>query len=81
MCWAIITAGASAGSRVSSSRVASVPPVEAPMKTIYSFESRPSGMGGVGAAGPADAAADGSLCTRASAAALSAAATGPTIAA
>jgi hypothetical protein len=56
MCCVIITAGASAGRRTSTSRVASVPPVEAPMKMIFSVDSRPIDVG-AGAAAPAVAAA------------------------
>jgi hypothetical protein len=53
MCCVIITAGASAGRFISTSRVASVPPVDAPMKMIFSVDSRPSGRQGGGPAGGA----------------------------
>src|SRR5256885_3880027 len=42
MCWVMTMAGQSAGRWVSTSRMASVPPVEAPMATSFSVESRPS---------------------------------------
>ena len=42
MCWVMTTAGASCGRFISTSLVASVPPVEAPMKMIFSVDSRPS---------------------------------------
>ena len=42
MCWVISTPGASAGSCMSRARVASVPPVDAPMKMSFSVERQPS---------------------------------------
>ncbi len=58
MCWVMTMAGASAGIGTSTSRIASVPPVEAPMKMIFSVERRGSGAGAAVAAaatGVADA--------------------------
>src|ERR1700709_717310 len=57
MCCVMTTPGESGGRFISTSLVASVPPVDAPMKISFSVDSRPIDCGAaLAAAAPADAA-------------------------